>query len=107
MERNILILTFPSDGVAFREHVMLAQERLGPWDSKAMLARVRQAYPDATATKASSAAVLEINAERWYVYRDGRALGRHGDGAWSDGDTVARALIGADGRYIEANDAAV
>jgi PAS domain-containing protein len=100
------VLTFPSGDLAFREHVTLAQERLLRWNPVAIIEQVRLAYPAASTIQASETAVLDADVELWYVYRDGRVLARSAEGEWSDQLGTGHAVIGQDGRYVDADEAA-
>jgi PAS domain S-box-containing protein len=103
---TVRVSTFPSTDVAFEVHVSRAQELIGgEWDRDRVLEQVRQAYPEATASRASDVAVLEFEAERWYIYRDGSARGATKDD-WADDASLPCAIVGPDGRYIQANEAA-
>jgi PAS domain S-box-containing protein len=101
---DVRVLTFPSGDRAFREHVVVAHERVGRWLEASVMHRIREAYPSATAIQAQGLAVLG-GTPRWYVYRDGRARAQHGTGPWEDDPTTAIAIIGTDGRYVDANGA--
>jgi len=66
----------------------------------------REQYPEAVAARASDVAVLEPGVERWDVYRDRVAHAASSDDAWVDDQTLPRAVLGPDGRYLDANEAA-
>jgi len=91
----VRVTTFPSTDAAFEAQVAAARERLGAWDADRVLGRVRRAYPEATARRAADVAVLEPNIERWYVYRDGVALGAAGSIDGWDDQSLPRAIVGS------------
>lgn len=103
MPRDAQVRCVPSSDRAFAAHVELARERVGQWDADLVLNRVREAYPNAAVVRADPFAILEIDADLWYVYRDGAARSRPLEIGWADADDVARMVIGPDGRYLEAN----
>ena len=102
----VLINTFPSDDRAFALHVARAHERIGRWDAEGVLAQIRFAYPAAIVSRAAQSALLGGASERWYVFRDGNIRARSA-GDWADDDSLPRAVIGVDGRYLDANLAAI
>jgi PAS domain S-box-containing protein len=104
--KTVSVKTFPSHDSAFAEHVARAREERGAWDAEWVVARIRAAYPDATATQASALAALAPETERWYVYRDGSSRAFPHDPSWADDESLPRAVVGPDGRYVDANDAA-
>jgi hypothetical protein len=65
------IVTFPRDDLEFRAQVLHAAELAdGRVDAEVMV-RVREAYPDAVASRAVDLAIVD-GIPRYYVYRDGR-----------------------------------
>ncbi len=107
MPTVVHVRTFPSADRAFAAHVELARQRLERWDCDAVMQSVCAAYPSATATRADASASLD-GSEVWYVYRDGSPLPRQADSsADSSAGEVARCVVGPDGRYVDADDAAV
>jgi PAS domain S-box-containing protein len=104
--RSIQVITFPHDDRAFRAHVEAAQAVAGRWDGDAVEQELRLAYPAAVVRRAHPLAELSPGQETWYVYRDGEiAIGERVGEWWTD-DGLPQAVVGADGKYVEANAAA-
>jgi PAS domain S-box-containing protein len=105
LARSIQVITFPHDDVAFRAHVEAAQAIAGRWVGDLVQQEVRLAYPAAVIRRAHPLAELSPAKETWYAYRDGEITERPLGEWWTD-DALPRAVIGAAGKYVEANDAA-
>jgi PAS domain S-box-containing protein len=103
---RIRLITFPRDDAAFEAHVRVASDFTGTADLDGFVSRLRSAYPLARVSAAMPAARLDPTIETWYVYRDGSIHARRGDDAWADNPGAARAVLGPDGTYADANEAA-
>src|SRR4051812_38046340 len=103
---RIALITFPADDAAFEAHVRRAHETTGTADRDAFIERIRSAYPHARVSAAMAGARLDPTFETWYVYRDGSVRARRDDETWADDPDVARAVLGPDGTYVDANEAA-
>lgn len=100
---RVKLVTFPHDDAAFRTHVQLARDVVGTEDVDGFVDRLRAAYPLARVSTATRGAQLDPTVETWYVYRDGSVRARRDDEAWADDRSVARAVLGPDGTYVDAN----
>jgi PAS domain-containing protein len=105
MPPQIQVRTFPHDDVAFRAHVEAAASTTEHWDADRVLAEIRQAYPAATMQEGNKLGQVEWGLGTWYVYRDGTITRPSTESWWLD-ESVARTVMTADGRYVDANDAA-
>jgi len=86
--------------------VEAAIDRLGPGELARVEAEVREAYPAAVVRARDAMAGYSIGAETWYAYRDGSVgSDTSGDEWWGD-QSLPRTRVSADGRYVDANDAA-
>ena len=102
---DVTVTTLPVADAAFRVHVDLAMQRLGTPSVAALQAEIRKAYPRAAVRPGDPLGSLGA-AARWYVYRDGGgAPARADDDWWVDG-SLPTTVVGDDGRYLDANDAA-
>jgi PAS domain S-box-containing protein len=100
------VLTFPHDDHAFRAHVDAARAAVGGWDPARIEAEIRLAYPNAVVRAADQFGQLEVGSRRWYVYRDGGIGSAVSSDEWWRDETLPRTVMTADGRYVDANDAA-
>jgi PAS domain S-box-containing protein len=103
--RFIQVITFPHDDVAFRAHVEAAQAVTGRWDGDIVERDIRQAYPAAVVRRANPLAELSPARETWYAYRDGD-ITRGRTTEWWAQDGLPQAIVGATGKYVDANAAA-
>ena len=103
--RSIQVITFPHDDLAFRTHVEAAQAVAGRWDGDLVQRDIRQAYPAAVVRRAHPLAELSPAKETWYAYRDGEITGEPVGEWWAD-EALPRTIVGATGKYVEANAAA-
>lgn len=102
---GIALLCFPPYDHAF---ATLASQRLSELPERvpdALQAALRRAYPNATVRPRESLAAFRPDAA-WYVYRDGR-YGPSGEDPWWDEPESAWVDIDGDGRYVDANPAAL
>lgn len=102
--RGIIFLCFPPTDAVLQGIVRrLAEsvERLRPRELEESL---RPIYPNAVVRARDSLASFEGPA--WYVYRDGR-YSPYDPERWWEAPDAARIVLGADGRYVEANPAAL
>jgi PAS domain-containing protein len=103
---GVTLLCFPPYDRAF---MTLANRRLAALATRSpehLQAALRAAYPGATVRPRHRLAAF-LPDTVWYVYRDGRYSPYAVDDRWWEGDDVARLVVGPDGRYIEANQAAL
>jgi PAS domain S-box-containing protein len=104
--RRVRLLTFPPADSAFRAHVETALDRLGPGEPAIVEAEVRDAYPAAVVRPRDAMAGFAIGAETWYAYRDGSVGSDTSEGEWWDDESLPRTRVSAEGRYVDANEAA-
>jgi PAS domain S-box-containing protein len=105
IERSIHVIAFPHDDIAFRAHLEAAQATAGRWDGDLVEQEIRQAYPAAVVRRAHPLAELSPMKETWYAYRDGEITGERGNEWWVD-EELPQAIVGAAGKYVDANAAA-
>jgi PAS domain S-box-containing protein len=103
---RVRLVTFPPADSAFRAHVETALDKLGRGELAGVEAEVREAYPSAVVRARDAMAGFSIEAETWYAYRDGSVGFDTPDGAWWDDESLPRTRVSAEGRYVDANDAA-
>jgi PAS domain S-box-containing protein len=104
--RSIQVITFPHDDLAFRDHVEAAQAVAGRWDGELVEREIRQAYPAAVVRRAHPLAELSPLKETWYAYRDGEISSGEQMGEWWADKGLPQTIVGAAGKYVEANAAA-
>jgi PAS domain S-box-containing protein len=104
---SLRIATFPASDVAFRAHVDAALERLGRCRPPALEQEIRAAYPTAVVRVRTAMAEMwpSVDSETWYAYRDGSVQPQPPEEWWLD-EALPRTLVAADGKYLDANDAA-
>ncbi len=103
---GVVLLCFPPYDRAF---MTLANRRLAGLATASpehLQAALRVAYPGATVRPRDRLAAFLPDAA-WYVYRDGRYSPYAEDDRWWEDDHVATIVVGPDGRYIDANAAAL
>ena len=107
VRRKPVIVTVPSRDLAFRVHVEAAMCGEGGSAPDALEAALRQAYPHVVVHASDTLGTIVPDEARWYVYRDPDGAEATATPApWWDDLSLARTVIGADGRYIEANESA-
>jgi PAS domain-containing protein len=103
---GVTLLCFPPYDRAF---TTLANRRLAGLATRSpehLQAALRVAYPGATVRPREQLAAFLPDAA-WYVYRDGRYSPYSVDDRWWQSDEVARITVSPDGRYTDANGAAL
>lgn len=87
------IVTVPSRDLAFRVHVEAALTRgiATPDDSTE---EIRRAYPGVRVHRSEPLGTLTPGGSRWYVYRDGEALGPEPGSDWWADESLARTSTG-------------
>lgn len=103
---QVRVIAFPRDDVAFEAHVRRARVAVGTRTTDAFAAYLRTAYPLARVSAALPGTGFDPAVETWYVYRDGSIRHRSADDAWADDPSAARAVLDAEGLYLDANEAA-
>lgn len=103
---RVRLATFPPADHAFRAHVEAAVDRLGPGELAGVQAEVRGAYPAAVVRPRDAMAGFAIGAETWYAYRDGSVGSDTSEGEWWLDQSLPQARLSAEGRYVDANEAA-
>ena len=94
---------FPRDE-ALIAHAEAALDRLGRCSADTLERVLRATYPEVSVQPQSSVAQLSPEPV-WYVFRDGHLRPPVSPEAWLD-ETLPTLLIGEDGTYVDANDAA-
>ena len=103
---RVRLVTFPPADTAFRAHVETALDRLGRGELAGVEAEVREAYPAAVVRARDAMAGFSIEAETWYAYRDGRVGSDTSQGDWWHDQSLPRTRVSAEGRYVDATEAA-
>ena len=101
------LLCFPPHDRAFQTIAMRLFPTLEDRTPGALQAALARTYPRATVRARADLASLGPAAGVWYVYRDGRFSPFSAGDRWWDDDAHARIVIGDDGRYLDANEAAL
>jgi PAS domain-containing protein len=94
---------FPRDE-ALIAHAEVALERLGPCSPEALERELRTTYPHVSVQPQSQVAQLTLQSV-WYVFRDGHFARPLSPDAWLE-ENLPTLVIGDDGTYLDANDAA-
>jgi PAS domain-containing protein len=94
---------FPRDD-ALIAHAHAALERLGPCSPDALERELRVTYPEVSVQPQSTVAQLSPEPV-WYLFRDGHVRPALPAETWVD-DALPAFVIGEDGTYLDANDAA-
>jgi PAS domain S-box-containing protein len=104
---DLTVVTFPADDAVFAERVAeLVEGPLARRDdvASALEARLRRIHPRiGTSFRESMAGFGD---RMLYVYRDGTSLSAFSDDGWASRADTARVVTDANGRYVDANDAA-
>ena len=103
---RVRLVTFPPADSAFRAHIEAALDRLGRGERAGVEAEVREAYPAAVVRARDAMAGFPILGETWYAYRDGSVGSETSEGEWWLDQSLPRTRMSAEGRYVDANDAA-
>jgi hypothetical protein len=102
--RDVVLLCFPPEDAVFAEMARRSVEGIEKPDPVDLERVLRQAYPAASVRERD--VLASFGRPAWYIYRDGRYSPFVNDRWWEAPDT-ARILLGDDGRYLEANAAAL
>lgn len=100
---GIALLCFPPFDRVFAEHARRSVTE-GASDPAALEAKLREVYPRAVVRARDDLA--SFVGQAWYAYRDGR-YSPFVRRPWWESPTAARTVIDAEGRYVDANDAAL
>lgn len=103
---GVSLLCFPPHDVVFAAVVEKRFTELSERDEALLQASLRTTYPRAVVRARDSLAALG-GGQAWYAYRDGRYSPFTDAEPWWDGEGVATLTIDADGRYVDANAAAL
>jgi PAS domain-containing protein len=101
---EIVILPFPPNDALFGALARRAALDLAADAPEALEAHLREIYPRALVRERSPLA--SFGSPAWYAYRDGRFSPFSSDAWWTAPD-CARIILGEDGRYLDANPAAL
>lgn len=102
--RAVVLLCFPPTDAVFAGLVRELVGAAAAPDPEALEGQLRRVYPGAVVRPRHQLAALRGPA--WYVYRDGR-YSPFADSPWWTDQGVARTVVGDDGRYLDANAAAL
>jgi PAS domain-containing protein len=94
---------FPHDE-ALIAHADVALDRLGSCSPEDLQRELRATYPDVSVQRQSQIAQMTLEPV-WYVFRDGHLGPALSPDSWLD-DNLPTFVIGDDGTYLDANDAA-
>ncbi len=103
---GVSLLCFPPHDVAFAAVAARMLAELTDRTEAELQETLRGAYPDAVVRAQESFAALG-GGQAWYVYRDGRYSPFAEADPWWEADGAATMTIDADGRYVDANEAAL
>lgn len=103
---GVSLLCFPPHDLVFAGHTARTLETLDRRDAADLQAALRSVYPECVVRARESLAALG-GGIAWYAYRDGRYSPFTDTDAWWEADGVATLVIAADGRYEDANEAAL
>lgn len=103
---GVSLLCFPPHDVVFAAHAARTLEALAGPDTGGLQTAIQTLYPNAVVRARESLAALG-GGTAWYAYRDGRYSPFGDADAWWEADDVAALVIDAEGRYVDANEAAL
>lgn len=103
---GITLLCFPPHDEVFARLAAQFVASVRAPDPDTLQSSLRATFPEATVRRREALASLG-GGEAWYVYRDGRYSPFTEDGPWWEADDVPRIEIDDDGRYVDANPAAL
>jgi PAS domain S-box-containing protein len=98
---DVAILSFPPQDAVFAGIAHRIARESRPRDPHAFETDLRRIYRRAVVRERESLA--SFGGRAWYVYRDGRFSPFVDGEPWWEAPTVARLVLGDDGRYLEAN----
>lgn len=102
--RAVVLLCFPPTDAVFAGLVRDLVDAATDPDPAALEGQLRRVYPGAVVRPRHQLAALRGPA--WYVYRDGR-YSPFAESPWWGDPSVARTVVGDDGCYLDANEAAL
>ena len=102
--RDIVLLCFPPVDAVFGEVTRRALDTVADPEPDQLEAYLRQVYPAAVVRERH--VLASFGGPAWYVYRDGR-YSPFTDERWWEAPETACILLGDDGRYLDANPAAL
>jgi PAS domain-containing protein len=103
--RGTVLLTFPPEDVAFAAHARRLAGGVAGHDPRALESQLRELYPRAMVRERETLASFGERA--WYVYREGRYSPFADGPPWWQAPGTACFTFGADGRYVDGNEAAL
>jgi PAS domain S-box-containing protein len=103
---GVSLLCFPPHDLVFASHAARTLEALDAPDADALQSAIQGLYPDAVVRARESLAALG-GGVAWYAYRDGRYSPFTDTDAWWEAEGVAHLVIDGEGRYVDANEAAL
>jgi PAS domain S-box-containing protein len=103
---GVSLLCFPPHDLVFASHAARMLEALDAPSADALQAAIQGVYPDAVVRARESLAALG-GGIAWYAYRDGRYSPFTDTDAWWEAEDVAHLVIDDEGRYVDANEAAL
>lgn len=103
--RDVALLCFPPEDAVFASFVRRAFEAATSDDTTILQDELRTIYPRAVVR--SREAFASLTGVAWYVYRDGRYSPFAPGPPWWEDPAAARIVIDDEGRYLDANPAAL
>jgi PAS domain-containing protein len=103
---HVTLLCFPPYDEAFTRFAMHALAAMDTPDPEVLRTDLRGPFPRATVSPREPLASLHPGAT-WYVYRDGRYSPFDGGDPWWEDPNVAWINVDEEGRYTDANEAAL
>jgi PAS domain-containing protein len=103
--RGVVLLCFPPSDDVFAAAARRLLELSSARDPVALERELRQIYPRAVVRMRD--AMASMTGPAWYVYRDGRYSPFVDTTPWWDDPSAARLVLLDDGRYADANEAAM
>jgi PAS domain-containing protein len=103
---GVSLLCFPPHDLVFAASAARWLEGLERRDPEQLQAALQQAYPNAVVRARDPLASLGTGVA-WYAYRDGRYSPFTESDPWWEQPSTAALIIAADGRYADANEAAL
>lgn len=104
---GVSLLCFPPHDLVFAAVAARNLEALAPADPERLQAALQASYPDAVVRAQHALASLGGGGVAWYAYRDGRYSPFTDHEPWWEAADCAWIAIAADGRYVDANQAAL
>lgn len=103
---GVSLLCFPPHDLVFAGHAARTLDALDEPNAHDLQMALQAVYPNAVVRARESLAALG-GGVAWYAYRDGRYSPFTDTAAWWEADDAAHLVIDAEGRYVDANKAAL